>query len=332
MKKGLTASTVKIIAMVCMFIDHAAASVLQGLLYAGRFNMESALPDSLTGGDAMYTTPMGMVYLLLRGIGRISFPLYCFFIVEGLKYTRSRLKYFLRLIIFAFISEVPFDLAIFGTPFYPLYQNVYFTLAIGLAMIWGIDTFKERENGKALTVLFWLCAIVFAPFALASIMFQWLYSFFGQIISGAGVRVFFVGLWVVIILATVVSLLIVSKKTKKELSRKILVIIAFAGTACVLSDQTDLFGTTTDYGAIGIITILVMYLLREYKMPEILAGCGALTFFNFFEAPGFLAVPIIKAYNGERGKYNKYIFYAFYPLHLLILGLICLFFKINPTG
>ncbi|WP_312694011.1 TraX family protein, partial [Caproiciproducens sp.] len=66
--------------------------------------------------------------LLFRIIGRLSFPLFCFLISEGLLYTANLKGYLERLFFFALISEVPYDLAFHGTVYYPQSQNVFFTL------------------------------------------------------------------------------------------------------------------------------------------------------------------------------------------------------------
>ena len=73
----------------------------------------------------------------LRIAGRVSLPLFCFFVAEGARRTRSRGKYALRLLAFAFASEIPFDLMLSGRPFDPLCQNVLFTLLFGLLAVWA---------------------------------------------------------------------------------------------------------------------------------------------------------------------------------------------------
>jgi hypothetical protein len=64
--------------------------------------------------------------------------------VEGFHYTRSRGKYALRLFVFALLSELPFDLALQQSFFDMSYNNVFWTLLIGLLTIWGADTLVQK--------------------------------------------------------------------------------------------------------------------------------------------------------------------------------------------
>lgn len=76
----------------------------------------------------------------------------------------------------------------------------------------------------------------------------------------------------------------------------------------------------TDYGAKGIIPIMVLYFLRHFKLYQMIGG--ALSF--VWELPAPLAFLFIGFYNGKRGMRMKYFFYLFYPVHLLLLYLICM--------
>ncbi len=143
--KGLSASFIKTIALIFMFIDHFAASIVMRLMYRPMHPIMQQigkwLPEQ-TDVTAMVMT----IYQWMRNVGRISFPIYCFFIVEGFFYTRSRKKYAARLAVCALISELVFDLALYGKVFYFFHQNVFFTLLIGLCGIWAIDTIVSKVN------------------------------------------------------------------------------------------------------------------------------------------------------------------------------------------
>lgn len=100
--------TLKLIAVVSMFIDHMGAALFPEITF-------------------------------FRIIGRLAFPIYCFLLVEGARYTHNLKQYTMRMVVFALISEIPFDLAFYHSPVAVGHQNVFFTLAIGLGMIWFLE-------------------------------------------------------------------------------------------------------------------------------------------------------------------------------------------------
>lgn len=106
--RRLDGRTLKIIAVISMFIDHMGAALFPEIIF-------------------------------FRILGRIAFPIYCFLLVEGACHTHNYKKYVARMGIFALISEVPFDLAFYHEVLEFGHQNVFFTLAIGLGMIWFLE-------------------------------------------------------------------------------------------------------------------------------------------------------------------------------------------------
>lgn len=112
-KCGLNGFAIKMIAVVTMLTDHIGA-----ILY-----------PELT---------------VLRIIGRIAFPIFCFLLAEGFLHTRNVKRYLLRMFLFALISEIPFDLAFSGKWFDPESQNVYWTLFLGLLMLYLMQKAEKR--------------------------------------------------------------------------------------------------------------------------------------------------------------------------------------------
>lgn len=73
------------------------------------------------------------LYSICQFFGNFIIVIMCFFITQGLRYTRSVLKYGERLLLWAVISEIPFYL-MFG-----LQLNVLFTLFASLIIIYLLD-------------------------------------------------------------------------------------------------------------------------------------------------------------------------------------------------
>lgn len=71
----------------------------------------------------------------LTCIGRLAFPIFAFMIVEGYFHTKNLKKYILRLLVFAVLSEIPFNLVMGSRIFDPLHQNVLWSFLISLGLI-----------------------------------------------------------------------------------------------------------------------------------------------------------------------------------------------------
>ena len=200
-------------------------------------------------------------------IGRLAFPIFAFQIVEGFVHTSNLKKYILRLLVFALITEIPFNLFCSSSWVYPYHQNVLFTLLLGLLAIAVIDKARNSEDKKSKASVLWL------------------------------------------LLIGVVS------------------IIGF-----------------TDYGFLGVLTVIMFYLVRGYKITPLLQLIGMVVIHVFlfegqniifevfnhtieFPVQGFAVFALIPIwlYNGKKGRSSKimqYGFYAFYPVHMLVLYLI----------
>ena len=96
-------------------------------------------------------------------VGRMAFPIFAFQIAEGYLHTSNFKKYALRLLGFAVVTEIPFNLFYSSRVFNPYHQNVLFTLLLGLMAISVIDKMKKNRKAKniALSVL-WLALICVA--------------------------------------------------------------------------------------------------------------------------------------------------------------------------
>ena len=109
--KCLNALHLKLLAMFLMLCDHAWATVLPGSAWC-------------------------------TNIGRLAFPIFAFQIVEGFYQTHDRKRYLKRMLFFALVSEIPFDLMYGSTFLYPFHQNVMFTFLLALLFMSLMERFR----------------------------------------------------------------------------------------------------------------------------------------------------------------------------------------------
>lgn len=140
-RPALSGTALKRLALCSMLLDHLGASCLE----AGVFSRPGPISEPLLTLD-----------LCLRWAGRLAFPIFCFLLVEGFLHTHDVRRYFLQLLGFGLVSELPFDLAFFHTPFYWSHQNVYWTLALGVLAMAALRHFQTAAGAATWQGL--LCA------------------------------------------------------------------------------------------------------------------------------------------------------------------------------
>ena len=151
--KGLCGSTLKILAVLSMIVDHWC------YLFAEQ-------------GTEVYE--IGRMW-----IGRLAFPIFCFLLVEGFQKTGNRKKYGQRLLLFAFLSEIPFDLFRYGKVFSMEGCNIFVTLFLGFLLMAAteyVTGWEMSEIRKAVSRLLALLLAVGAAYLIHSD-----YNFYGVI-------------------------------------------------------------------------------------------------------------------------------------------------------
>ncbi len=133
----MTGLTLKLIAVVTMFIDHSGAIVFPG-------------------------------DIAFRYIGRLAFPLFCFLLTEGFIHTKNLFGYMIRLLVFAVISEVPFDWGLYGEFVHMDHQNVFWTLLLGLMAISCMEL-VQLEN---IYLTFMARCVIAVPYAALAQLFK----------------------------------------------------------------------------------------------------------------------------------------------------------------
>lgn len=127
LSRGLSATWLKVFACVFMLVDHVDAVFhVMGGLY----------PDS------------ELPYFALRILGRMSAPIFFFFVAEGCARTHDLQNYLRRLFLFALLAQLPFTLA-----FQTWGGSVILTLFLGASAVWFCEALQDRGCPALLALL-----------------------------------------------------------------------------------------------------------------------------------------------------------------------------------
>ena len=135
MKKSwelIDGTMLKLIAMISMIFDHVG---------------DNFFPDQIW----------------MRILGRLAMPLFAFAMVEGYTHTRNKKKYLLRMLVFALVSEIPFDLVLFGKVLEFTHQNIMFTFAYAIL---GLMCYEKIAGNRKISIPGLLVMAVFVVTSL----------------------------------------------------------------------------------------------------------------------------------------------------------------------
>ena len=121
MNKKLNAFHLKIIAIIAMTINHL------GQNFAPKFN------------------PLWWEFTY-QFIGKLTFPIMAYLLIEGYIHTRRFKNYELRHALYAVISILPYHKVLNKTGSNYIFNNILFTLTIGLFMLKAIDKYPKYEK------------------------------------------------------------------------------------------------------------------------------------------------------------------------------------------
>lgn len=155
--------TLKWIAIVSMVIDHFGSIIMDGVL--APYRVDGAI--YFTADMPWFIRSAPLIKMVCEALGSIAFPIFCFLLVEGFLHTQNRLRYGLRMGLFALISEIPFNLAHSQTVWHPSLQNVMFTLCIGILTPYAIAWAQERLSASRATSILSVIGITLAGAGLA---------------------------------------------------------------------------------------------------------------------------------------------------------------------
>lgn len=138
----ISVNALKIAGIVLMTMYFFSLTVVQrGLLPIADYTAEELNELLSADPQAMLWAGVGSV---MSVIGIMSLPIFAYLLVQGVEHTASIQRYILTVLVFAVISEVPYDLATSGQVWDWSSQNSLWTVFVALVMLWLMHTFQGK--------------------------------------------------------------------------------------------------------------------------------------------------------------------------------------------
>ena len=262
-------------------------------------------------------------YKIFRGIGRLAFPLFAFLLVNGWMKTKDRKKYLSRLVLFSFISQIPYTLAIYPVNRFTLTSGEIFN-HFNYSGFWIIQlilliAYFIKLKGNTTSIIWEAVSIIIVGL---QVKFNGIWIF-----NNGELNVFYTLALGIIIMDTLDTIIYHRKEHKMYIN---LLIIASTALTVIF------IGTRSDYGLIGLLLITALYFCKDNKPLQALIVCiWGIGFYGIIINNTYNAIftcisaVLIIAYNRKKSISLKYIFYLFYPIHLLVLGIINIFIRLG---
>ena len=257
--------------------------------------------------------PRDMVlFYVFSDLGYATCVTMCFFLVEGLKYTGSQAVYRKRMLVFALIAQLPFQLAIAGEVFRFQEFNVLFNLLLCQYLVSVLEAGDGRkpQAERSLKIVGIVFLSLFCDWGPMAPLFTALFWRAGSNAAGEASEAGKSGEAGESAEAGAAG---EQGRTRRQNLK------AYAGAAAAFFLYEMLFPTDglefafarwTEEGRFGGTFLQLRILSAAF------AACGVLISMAL----------VVFGYNGKRAArgraFNKYFFYVYYPLHLLIIGLI----------
>lgn len=261
---GLTAFQIKMIALIAMTIDHVGA-------------YGAALPM------------VQQCWMLLRGIGRISAPLFLFVLVQGLRYTRSRFRLIIRLYLAGACTGL--FTALTNNSFGSLYGRlpagtIFFTLFYVALMVDLTERFLQNAGGRPLLLLAAAAVVVLPNMLYEMCAFQ--------------------------------------NPLLKDLRDGLIPALAHVeySWGFVMLGVMLYYGENKTRQCTIFAGFCLFCLIGAFYGADI-PGSFSRVFFRPLQGWMLLALPIMLLYNGRPGPGCKWLFYGYYPAHRFLLLILC---------
>lgn len=288
----MTASVLKIIAMIAMLIDHVGAYI--------ELSGNPIIPYEYT--------------FLMRGIGRIALPIFAFFIVEGFYRTRNLDKYIFRIHLFAIISQIPFILAFYLQNYIVVPSETIdiaynFTYLIPIILMIILYYFLGLKYNTQKTAIIVAIAWILIPL---TINYKGIY-----LLAGEELNIFYELGASLIILNYLTKLRILLLESNKAIN-KISLFVAIVLTLIII-------GKFANYNYSAIALVLLINSVRQFKLATSIMVFIWGYFMYSWNIYAIIAVALVSLmlyiYNGKKGADLKKLFYLFYPAHIAAIGI-----------